>query len=162
MVLVVRVPAALPGEPELILRRLKYGKFGHRLKDALRASRANRALQHGLILERNGISTPRAFAAAEVRQMRWPTAAYLITEQIPQAQTLTAFLLRNPSPPRSLAIRLADLLARLHNKGFSHRDLKSSNILLDGESNPFLIDLDGLRIFKTLTEKRAVAQPHRL
>ncbi|MEO5802489.1 MAG: lipopolysaccharide kinase InaA family protein [Verrucomicrobiota bacterium] len=157
VVTVTRVPASVPGEPNLVLRRLKYGKLGHQIKDAFRASRARRALQHGLMLEKNGISTPRAFAAADVRQIRWPTAAYLITEQIPNAQTLARFLTQHPTSNRALAQRLADLLARMHNKGFSHRDLKSSNILLDGDLNPFLIDLDGLRVWKTLTIQRAVA-----
>lgn len=162
VVTVARVPASAPGEPDLVLRRLKYGKLGHRIKDSFRPSRTRRALQRGLMLEQNGILTPRAFAAAEVRQMRWPTTAYLITEQIPAAQTLTRFLVEHPAANRMLAQRLADLLARMHNKGFSHRDLKSSNILLDGDLKPFLIDLDGLQVWKTVNIQRAAADLARL
>ena len=162
LVTVARVPASVPGEPDLVLSRLKYGKLGHRIRDSFRPSRARRALQHGLMLEQNGIATPRSFAAAEVRQMRCPTAAYLITQQIPSVQTLSHFLAQHPTANQALAQRLADLLARMHNKGFSNRDLKSSNILLDGDLRPFLIDLDGLQVWKTLKVQRAVADLARL
>lgn len=162
VVTVSRVPASAPGEPNLVLRRLKYGKLGHRIKDTFRASRTQRALRHGLLLEQNGIATPRAYAAAEIRQLRLPTAAYLITEQIPDAQTLFKFLAQHPASTRIVALRLAELLARMHNKGFSHRDLKPTNILLDGNLNPFLIDLDGLRVWKSLTMQRAVSDLTRM
>jgi tRNA A-37 threonylcarbamoyl transferase component Bud32 len=58
--------------------------------------------------------------------------------------------------------RLADLLARLHEAGFSHRDLKASNVLLDDQLRPWLIDLDGVRRFRRLSEARAVADLARL
>ncbi len=162
VVTVSRVPGSAPGEPDLVLRRLKYGKLSHRIKDTFRASRTRRALYHGLLLEKNGIATPRAFAATETRQLRLPTAAYLITEQIPGAQTLIKFVSQTSNDCGTLAVRLADLLARLHNKGFSHRDLKPTNILIDENLNPFLIDLDGLRVWKSVTAQRSVADLVRL
>jgi tRNA A-37 threonylcarbamoyl transferase component Bud32 len=157
VVTVAKVPAASPGEPNLVLRRLNYGKTRHRFRDAFRASRTRRALRRGVMLEKCGIATPCAFAAADVRRFFWPRAAYLITKEVPGARTLSRFLAQNARPSRQVVWRMADLLAQLHNNNFSHRDLKPTNILLDGDSNPLLIDLDGLRRFACLSEKRAVA-----
>src|SRR5688572_1240736 len=135
VVTIARVP------PNLILRRLNYGKFIHRLRDLFRPSRAIRALIASTWLEQAGVPTPRALAAAEVRRMRWPVAAYLVTEEIPNARTL-AFLF---SAKQKIPPGLPELIARLHNAGLSHRDLKWTNILFDEKGAPWLIDLDGIR-----------------
>ncbi len=160
VVTVTRVPA-VGDEPALVLRRLNYSKSHHRVRDSFRSSRATRALRRGLMLEQQGISTPRAFAAGDARHFRWPQTAYLITEQIPNAQTLAGFL-SGHSPPISLIVPLADLLARMHDQGFSHRDLKPTNILLDGNLKPFLIDLDGLGRFRRVNQNRAADDLARL
>jgi tRNA A-37 threonylcarbamoyl transferase component Bud32 len=46
---------------------------------------------------------------------------------------------------RRAARVLGDLLGRLHDEGFTHRDLKETNILFDAAGTPHLIDLDGLK-----------------
>lgn len=162
VVTVARVPAALKGDPDLVLRRLNYGKFIHRLKDVFRPSRAQRAFHRGILLEQNGIATARALAAADVRFFGWPFAAYLITEQIREAQPLSRILNQSNPPLKKIAMHLASLLAELHQRNFSHRDLKSSNILFDGDWKPFLIDLDGLSHFRRLNSQRASADLARL
>ncbi len=145
-----------------VLRRLNYGKLKHRWRDAFRHSRARRALRHGLALERNGIDTPRAFAAADVRNVFWPRGAYLLMEEIPRAQNLMVYLAQTKTVPRALPLALGKLLARLHNKRFSHRDLKATNLLLDEHLHPFLIDLDGLKQLTRLSPKRIAADLARL
>jgi tRNA A-37 threonylcarbamoyl transferase component Bud32 len=162
VVTVARVPAPSPGQSELVLRRLNYGKPRHRLRDLLRPARVFRALRHGWGLEAAGVSTPRALAAAEARWFRWPVAAYLITEYVPGAVTLYDLLAQRGSLPREQVVGLADLLADLHDHGFSHRDLKSTNVLFDGRLRPWLIDLDGVRSFGRLAEAEAIANLARL
>ena len=153
---IARVPAPSPGAPSLVLRRLNYGRVRHRLKDFFRPSRAQRAFTMGLSLERAGVATPRALAAAEVRRLRWPTKAYLITEEVANARTLCALRAEFRTVPRQLILRLAELLGRMHDAGFSHRDLKHSNILIDSNLDPFLIDLDGVRRYPNLSAERAI------
>ena len=155
VVTIARVSATSPQQPPLILRRLNYGKFRHRLRDIFRPTRAHRALLHGLLLEKAGIATARSLAAGERRMLRWPHSAYLITEEIRSATTL-AKLIANRWPARKIVHRLANLIARLHDQGFSHRDLKATNILFDSALEPFLIDLDGIRCLKTIEERRVV------
>ena len=53
--------------------------------------------------------------------------------------------------------RVAGLLAQLHNEGFSHRDLKETNIVLDARGQPYLLDLEGLRFVGELSLARAAA-----
>lgn len=162
VVTVVRVPRLAPDGLDLVLRRLNYGKFAHRLRDFLRPSRAVRAMQQGMALDAIGVRTPRAFAAAELRRCRWPIHAYLVTEQIPGAITLQRYLLNEGKLPRQLINELATLLARLHDSGFSHRDLKLTNVLLDDRLLPWLIDLDGLRGPRRVSTQRAQADLLRL
>jgi tRNA A-37 threonylcarbamoyl transferase component Bud32 len=48
-----------------------------------------------------------------------------------------------------------ELIARLHNSGLSHRDLKWTNILFDEQLSPWLIDLDGVRRMGHVPDDRA-------
>ncbi|MCE9607759.1 MAG: hypothetical protein K8U03_22960 [Planctomycetia bacterium] len=86
---------------------------------------------------------------------------YLLTEWLTGAQDLHLYgwdLARRGSANRRHCVRrgaetLGRLVGRLHDQGFSHRDLKGNNLLLrevdSGANAPkveaFLIDLDGLR-----------------
>jgi tRNA A-37 threonylcarbamoyl transferase component Bud32 len=148
--------ASIRSSQPLVVRRMNYGQFRHRLKDFFRGSRARRAFDRGLHLERAGLPTPRMLAVAEVRRFRWPVAAYVISDEVPAAQTLAAAVRKPGVSARSLAERLAPVLARLHDCGFVHRDLKPSNILLDGGFNPWLIDMDGLHFVKNVTAPQVV------
>jgi len=145
VVTIARVP------PNLILRRLNYGKLLHRLRDCFRPSRATRALIASTWLDQAGIRTPRGIAAAEVRFFRWPRAAYLITEEVPNARTLASLF----TSKRKIPSGIPEMIARLHESGLSHRDLKWTNILFDQQFTPWLIDLDGLRRMPRVPDDRA-------
>ena len=156
--------ARIPREEKTgwVLRRLNYGKLLHRLRDFFRPSRAHRAFWSGLRLEKEGVATARVLAVCEVRQLGWPMRAYLLTEEISEARTLAQLCLSAALLPAGLEIRLADLLARLHNLALSHRDLKASNVLIDLQGQPCLIDLDGVRRVWFGHRSRAVADLARL
>jgi tRNA A-37 threonylcarbamoyl transferase component Bud32 len=162
VVTVARVPAPLPGQPDLVLRRLNYGKPMHRLRDLLRPTRVLRALRHGWRLEAAGVPTPRALAAAEVRRFRWPVIAYLITEEVPGAVTLARHFEGRRQLSRVVVQRLAAAVSRLHQAGYSHRDLQGTNVLLDRELHPWVIDLDGLRRAGWFAHRRQVSDLARL
>ena len=54
------------------------------------------------------------------------------------------------------------MIGRLHGEGFSHRDLKPTNILFDDQGLPHLIDLDGLHRMAAIPDSRAAADLERL
>jgi tRNA A-37 threonylcarbamoyl transferase component Bud32 len=161
-VTIVRLPAASQTGPNLVLRRLNYGRLRHRLRDTFRRSRAQRALRMALRMEAAGLPVARGLAAADVRRWRWPLRAYFVTEEIRAARTLAEIANGPAQPPRECVERLAQLLAQLHERGFSHRDLKATNVLFDPEGQPFLIDLDGVKQFRHLPRKRAAKDLARL
>jgi tRNA A-37 threonylcarbamoyl transferase component Bud32 len=140
----------------LIIRRMNYNKLRHRIKDFFRQSRARRAFFRGLLLEQADVPTPRMLAVAEKRRFRWPVAAYMICEEVPAAQTLSAWVRDGCKDSRKVVTRLADVIARLHNRGFVHRDLKGSNVLLDERLTPWLIDMDGVRFVREVSIREAL------
>jgi tRNA A-37 threonylcarbamoyl transferase component Bud32 len=146
-----RVVTLARARPGFVLRRLNYGKLLHRLRDAVRPSRAVRVLFAAAWLARAGIPTPQAFAAAEVRTLRWPRRAYVVTEEVAGARTLgSLFNAGLPIPPG-----LPELIARLHDHKLQHLDLKWTNILFDARGSPWLIDLDGVRRVRRVDDARA-------
>lgn len=153
---IARVPATAADEKALVVRRLNYGRIIHRLRDLCRSSRARRAFDHAVRLERAGIRTPRVVAVGEWRRLRWPMKAYVVTEEVSGAISVGRFFKQKTFLPRRVVYALAELIARLHQAGFSHRDLKGTNILLDNELTPWIIDLDGVRHLRTISTDRAV------
>jgi tRNA A-37 threonylcarbamoyl transferase component Bud32 len=148
--------------PHLLLRRLNYGRLSHRLRDWFRPSRARRAFRWGLALEAAEVRTPRVVAASEDRCWRMPLRAFLLTEEVLGARNLTVYLEQPGSGSDGFADRLGAVIGRLHQTGFSHRDLTGSNILVDHEEQPWLIDLDGVRRLLPIGMRRAARDLSRL
>jgi tRNA A-37 threonylcarbamoyl transferase component Bud32 len=157
-----RLGSFRPDGPHLLLRRLNYGRLSHRLRDWFRPSRAQRAFRWGLALEAAEVPTPRVVAASEDRYWRMPLRAFLLTEEVPGARNLTEYLEPPGSSSDSFADRLGAVIGRLHQAGFSHRDLTGSNILVDRQEQPWLIDLDGVRRLLPIGMRRAARDLSRL
>jgi tRNA A-37 threonylcarbamoyl transferase component Bud32 len=122
---------------------------------------------HGLLLR--GIPTPRPIAVLERKRYHLIRESYLITERIDGARSLKQHMLEViPSLPaeqrrqrvRWLAVRLGQLVRRLHERQISHRDMKGSNILITPGTDHlqheqlYLIDLDAVQIWRRLPARR--------
>jgi tRNA A-37 threonylcarbamoyl transferase component Bud32 len=142
----------------LVLKRYNFRKWRNLLKDLFRGSKARRCFFRGIQLELAGVPTARPLAFAEHTCCGVPLRSYLLMDEIPQATTLFAWR----GDKRRTIQALARLLARLHNAGFTHRDLKEGNILFDGSGKPFLVDLDGLRYVRHVEDKWVMADLARL
>jgi hypothetical protein len=129
---------------------------------------------HGLLTRL--LPTPRPLAVLHRYSNGLPHEGYLLTEKVTNAVDLAAYADRLVSIPaerrlvllRALIDRVGRLLATLHQRHLSHRDLKAPNLLLrvalDGLTveDVFFIDLVGVRRHAKLRRLRRVQNLARL
>jgi len=129
------------------LRRLIYKRFNvTRWSDPLaalfRVTPALRSYQLGHSLRWRGLPTPRPLAVWHRQRCGLKQEGYLLTEQLPQSCDLATYLdtlAALPGPERRRRLRrlidqVARLLADLHERQLSHRDLKASNLLVSPQT----------------------------
>ncbi|MBV8129120.1 MAG: phosphotransferase [Planctomycetaceae bacterium] len=173
------------GQPtRVVYKRFNRKKWIDPWLNLVRPSRAWRSWQAGQHLASRGIPTPRNLAflarkrAARSCPLSWflPHETYLVTVKQDNAMTLAEYVrkvlptldqpaLRDRS--RRLNLALAHLVRALHERSLSHRDLKTSNILvhLDClETSEFLslIDLVGVRLMSPVPQRRRIQNLARL
>lgn len=122
----------------VVMKQYNLRRPSRLLKDLFRRSRAVKAYHKAYHLELLGIPTARPLAAGR----RWFTS-WFVMEELPGV--------RKASDATARA-----LIARLHEAGFLHRDLKRSNIVMNEKGEASLIDLEGLRFVGAVSpEQRA-------
>lgn len=175
--LVLRRPLRVgAGTVEVYVKYYRRKRRHKALIDLFRPSRALRAFRLGHALLTRQIPTALPLAAMERRLGPHLRESLLITEAVTPAEPLNRFFDRWLSPTavargeidprtqrwleREVLRRLGRLLMRLHQAGFAHRDLKSSNLLVwwqRGEPPEIvLIDLDGLSVHGRVSQRRMV------
>lgn len=133
------------GDLDLVLRHYRRGGFlGPWLVDrylwlGLDATRAMREWRLLQTLYRGGLPVPRP-AAARVRQHGLYYRADLITQRIPQAESVAQWLTRAPVATESWQA-IGACLRRFHRAGVCHADLNAHNILLAG-NDIYIVDFD--------------------
>lgn len=95
-------------------------------------------------LHRRGFSVPRPVAAQAVRGTGGYYRADLITQAIPEAQTLADRLAGQCLSAVDWS-RLGQSIASLHQVGIWHADLNARNVLINAEGRFYLIDFDRAR-----------------
>ncbi len=154
---------SLPVGPEplpVICKRPRARTWARRLSSLFRESRNLRTWRRGYALIHRDLPTARPLAVLERRRFGLRTDSLLITEALPDAHDLDAVIateLTRLSPralyrsKRLLIESLCALVKRMDARGFAHRDLKASNIMIQWDpafaTRPrlSLVDLDGLR-----------------
>jgi tRNA A-37 threonylcarbamoyl transferase component Bud32 len=110
------------------------------LKRLLRGSRARRAWRNLFRLEMAGVPTARALLFLEGPALSLAPRSLLVARFVDDAAPPA------PGLPAARELELARLLARLHDEGLSHRDLKAENFLVPRDAGPIrLVDGDGVR-----------------
>lgn len=155
---------------QLYIKRYNAFSLRYCIGSLLRPSAAVSSLRGAALLKSAGIRTARPLAAAETRLLGMVTRSFLITEAIAGGKTADAYWLedlgRTPLGRQRLARRdflagLASLFRTLHEAGIYHNDLKDANIMAaadpqGGGSLFFLLDLEGVRRFGRLGERRRI------
>ncbi|QDV35862.1 lipopolysaccharide kinase InaA family protein [Tautonia plasticadhaerens] len=172
------------GRPtRVVYKRFNRKKRLEALLTTVRPSRAWRAWRANHHLRSRGLPTPpdllvlgRDGRRGPIRLPAGPTETYLMTVKAEPSTTLADFLREAlPSLPegdqlairRRLASSLGRLLRDLHERCLSDRDLKASNILIEGDPGATrpslsLIDLVGVRLISPLPEDRRIQNLARL
>jgi len=137
----------------VIYKCFRVGSMWDSLANHFRRSPCLRSWQNGHAFLDCLLPTPRPIAVWHRRRFALCREGYLITERIPKAEDLHQFLQRLqtlPQPQRSRRLWEAlDELGRqircLHERGWAHRDLKATNILIRNEDTirVWFIDLVG-------------------
>jgi len=145
-----------PGVPlNAIIKRFHYRTGLRRLAFFFFPAPALRCLRGSLLLKSKGVLVPKPLAALEYRDWQNLGTSYYVTEEVGDSRSLQEFWRsavrplprkRRRGARRAILRDLARLLAKLHSMNIYHRDLKSSNILVQGgeggERRVFLVDLD--------------------
>lgn len=129
----------IAGFGDVILKRVPVRSRLGRLKDRLRPSGVLRSWRFGQSLIDRFLPTPRPLVVLS------GPVGYLAVAAVPGAVTLHEWVGRRPDRRRMIAFAatLGRVLRTMHDRGITHRDLKSSNVLVDAADRPWLIDLVG-------------------
>jgi tRNA A-37 threonylcarbamoyl transferase component Bud32 len=153
--LVVRVELSIGGnETPAAYKRCGSRTWLRRIARGVRTPAALRNFELGHRLIRLGIATPRPLVAVAPRWHNLLKPSFLATQWIDDAMPFDAFAraASDWAPDRRRAAlceaarKFGRLIGTLHKHGFSHRDLKSGNLLVrdeKGHVEVFLVDLDG-------------------
>jgi tRNA A-37 threonylcarbamoyl transferase component Bud32 len=172
----------------VVYKRFAAGRGLDPLAALVRPTAALRSylLGHGLRLR--CLPTPRPLAVWHRSRRGLPCEGYLLTEKIPGAVHLRAFVDRLAGPGRLVRLRglidqVARLVRKLHERRLSHRDLKAPNLLVSpvpsvvtsrgiaplgrevaggGADQVWFIDLVGVRRHRRLGRRRRVQNLARL
>lgn len=142
----------------MVLKRYNFKKPLNLLKDLFRPTRAMRAFRLAHHLELAGLPTARPLAAGIRTRFGLTTTSYLLMKELKGAVPLE----EATQDQSCLVAGVARLVGRLHDEGFSHRDLKITNLMVGPKGQLYLIDLEGLRFVGRIGVRRAHADLERL
>lgn len=134
-----------PGEStSIFVKRYHYPRWRHRFRGMLRGtlfrrSRARSEYRALRLMRQLGIQAVRPVAFGERRILFFVRSCFLITESVPDAMPLSAFIqkfgeqrgsLRSIQIRREILVSLARQVRHMHDAGFVHRDLFWRNVLI--------------------------------
>jgi hypothetical protein len=155
-----RITAHSLGWIDVIVKETPWRGPLRAVADAFRGSAAARAWRGGHGLAARGIGAARPLAALERRVLGVPVASWLVLHDLRPAPIATFAVERGELSAKVVADALAGLVVALHRRGVDHGDLKSTHVFLvrdgDGRIRPALIDLEGVRFPRRLSEARRV------
>ncbi len=130
-----------PGRSEWVVKRTRGGEARDHWHDRLRGrsrSPARREAENLAALRAIGVASPRPLLWVEEEAARGHPSrggrSALVLETVPHAESLRQRLERAQAPERrSLSRELLDLVVRLHQGGWVHRDLYLEHMVLSAE-----------------------------
>lgn len=144
---VAEIPLSVNGAPQTVIyKRFRCRSRWQALRSLIRRTKCLRSWMLGHAFLDCLLPTARPLAAFERRRRGRARDGYLITEKIENAIDLRQAFQQPPKRRERIELA-ARLIRQLHERGWSHRDLKAPNILLApdacGVEHAWFIDLVG-------------------
>lgn len=149
----------------LFIKRYNPYSIGNAMEALFFRSKALRAWKGAHLLYSRGINTAEPVAAIEYRRFGVPGKCFYVTKEIIDSEISVQYYEKRFAgkgtirEKRRFIRALARLFSKLHHEGIYHNDLKDYNILVrndKGEPAFFLLDLEGVRHFKKIPERRLI------
>lgn len=165
----VELPAIRRGD-SLVYKEYAFKGWHESFAALFRQNQATRAWNYGGSLLLRELPTPQPLVLIQTMRFGLPHTSYLLTERVPNAQTITRYLDRQmpdlcPAERKRVLLgvmtKAARLLRTMHDRRTTHRDLKASNILVSPTDDPadpqlWLIDLDGVQTWLEVPEHNLI------
>lgn len=162
----VEIGARIKG---IYLKRYNAFSWRYRLGSLFISSAAFRSWVGARILMQAGFQTGEPIAAVECRSWGMLTKSFYLAEEIPSGRTVDTHWREELMPVtesdgyrrRNFLKALAKLFRSLHKLDIYHNDLKDANIIVCTEGKPlessfYLLDLEGVKRFRHLNERRRI------
>jgi hypothetical protein len=150
---VVRLQSG-PGEAPMVLKRYNVKGSVHMATHLLLRSRARWCWINARWLIAAGLPTPRPLACVDERRSALlRIGSYLLTEMV-QGISLSEMVHSGRAgveAVRHLAHQFAAIWQTLGQLRVGHGDMKATNFIVDPQGKLWLIDLDGLRVYRSRT-----------
>lgn len=129
----------------LIIKRYNIKNSWHRLRRLFRETRAKVSWRLAQKLNLFGVKTAKPVGFIDKKYLGWRGKSYFISEYI-SAMHLGNFFAehQNEEQTDNMIKQVTQLLKNLSKLKITHGDLKETNILIDENLQPVLIDLDGM------------------
>lgn len=130
---------------ELVIKRYNLKDKWHRIRRSLRTTRAAVCWRLGQKMKLFGILTAKPVAFIENRFLCFRGSSYFVSEYVPGMHAGEYFLANKQDEAlrEHMVKQIAALLKSVARLGITHGDLKITNILVNADARPVLIDLDG-------------------
>ncbi|MGB0775811.1 MAG: lipopolysaccharide kinase InaA family protein [Akkermansiaceae bacterium] len=132
-----------------VLKQYKALSLRRRIRYALTRSRAKQSWEVGLAMVDAGVSIAQPLALIEEKTCGIPARAALLLEHIDGLDLLTHANKFTREELEEIAVKLTDVFSCMKENLITHGDMKASNIIIDKELRPWLIDIDAAVIHRS-------------
>lgn len=129
---------------DIVVKRYNSRKPSDLILDLFRPSKASFAFRKALLLEEIGLPVAQALAQGSGKRRGLYKPSYFVMRRVQNAKTYNEFFKSGGDHDRARLIGI--MIGRLHAHGLRHRDLRSENLLEDGNGKLWFIDMEGIRI----------------
>ena len=141
----------------LVVKRFNYKGLINACLRIFSKTKAHKAFENGMTLERADIATPAPFAYFEQRNGFLPFCSYYVSAFT--ADQSIKYLLEREEPDKKMIESFAALMVKMHTQGIVHHDLNLSNVLYHEEHGMYKLSvIDINRMTLKVPEKLTVAE----